>query len=931
MSPEQALGRRVVVDGRTDVYSLGVTLYELLTLRPAVDGRDQAEVLRRIAEQEPTPLRALNPAVPRDLDTIIAKAMEKDPAARYATARDLAGDLQSYLEDRPIRARRPNLADRAWRWGRRHRTLAWSAATTVLVVVLMLAGGIGYVVRDRAARLAQTGQRVAESLAGARTAIVAGDLALASQRAAEAQGRLGADGASLPGPAAEIGGIRREIDTRQADAARFSQFLKEASDAQDSMSYGDGTSGDRLGEKALGLYGVLTEKDWLSRLETSYLTAGQKQQVRETAYVTLVSLADFAVRWKPLREAPGSVARSLDLLQRAESFHRPTRAFYFVRAQCWRRQGNTAAATEEEKQFKVAAAQTAWDYYLPGHTAGWGGDLDEAIRSYQAALAMQPNHYNSLYFLAARLASDKINRRPEAIAYATGCIALRPDHEWAYITRGECRLKIGQMEAAKADFEAALTAAKTDPNRGGALKKLAELMLEKGHDQEAQELFARVVEVARRVRWEEHDSLRLYAAAGLADLYTVRGEFSKAEPIWLEALEVCRRMRGEEHSDTLLTMKQLAWTYKQQGKVDQAEPLLVHVLDSRRRVLGGEHRDTLLVMNELACTYANQGKFAEAEPLLVKALDVSRRVSGEEHRDSLTYMQNLARLYQEQGKLAQAGPLLVQALEVGGRVLGEQDRYTIGAMDDLAWLYAARCEYSKAESFWGKALDVSRRVLGDEDPVTIKYMCNFVFYYRNAGRLPEATDLLERSRAKALKRPEYPVENLAWISSQLSTAYEQAGQFAKAESVCRETLETVRQRHKEALPQSTVLQISLAASLLKQRRYAEAEPLLRDGLKFREQNEPDGWTTFNAKSLLGGSLLGQKEYDEAEPLLLAGYQGMKQREGKIPPFAKVRLTEAVERLVQLYVAWGRIEKAAEWRAKLPPAAAELPDDVFARP
>ena len=147
MSPEQALGRRVVIDGRTDIYSLGVTLYELLTLRPAVDGRDRAEILRRIADEEPPPLRKVNPAVPADLETIVLKAMAKDPAGRYATAQELADDLRRFLEDRPIRARRPGLLDRAAKWSRRHRTLAWSAATTALVAALMLAGGIGYVTR----------------------------------------------------------------------------------------------------------------------------------------------------------------------------------------------------------------------------------------------------------------------------------------------------------------------------------------------------------------------------------------------------------------------------------------------------------------------------------------------------------------------------------------------------------------------------------------------------------------------------------------------------------------------------------------------------------------------------------------------------------------------------------------------------------------
>ena len=79
-------------------------------------------------------------------------------------------------------------------------------------------------------------------------------------------------------------------------------------------------------------------------------------------------------------------------------------------------------------------------------------------------------------------------------------------------------------------------------------------------------------------------------------------------------------------------------------------------------------------------------------------------------------------------------------------------------------------------------------------------------------------------------------------------------------------------------------------------------------------------TTFHTKSLLGGSLLGQKNYSDAEPLLLAGYEGMKEREAKIPPQGKIRLTEALERLVQLYDAWGKTDEAAEWRKKLAASA-----------
>ncbi len=133
MSPEQALARRGVVDQRTDIYSLGVTLYESLTLRPAFDGRDHHELLRQIATDEPVPPRRLNPAIPRDLETIVLKAMAKDLSQRYATAQELAADLGRFLADEPILARRPGVVERGLRWARRHRELVATAVTVVVI------------------------------------------------------------------------------------------------------------------------------------------------------------------------------------------------------------------------------------------------------------------------------------------------------------------------------------------------------------------------------------------------------------------------------------------------------------------------------------------------------------------------------------------------------------------------------------------------------------------------------------------------------------------------------------------------------------------------------------------------------------------------------------------------------------------------------
>jgi WD40 repeat protein/serine/threonine protein kinase len=136
MSPEQALAKRVVIDHRTDVYSLGATLYELLTLEPAFPGKDRQELLRQIAFEEPRPPRQLNRAVPAELETIVLKALEKNPEERYATAQELADDLRRFLEDRPIQARRPTFRQRLRKWARRHRPLVVTLGTSLAVLLV---------------------------------------------------------------------------------------------------------------------------------------------------------------------------------------------------------------------------------------------------------------------------------------------------------------------------------------------------------------------------------------------------------------------------------------------------------------------------------------------------------------------------------------------------------------------------------------------------------------------------------------------------------------------------------------------------------------------------------------------------------------------------------------------------------------------------
>jgi serine/threonine protein kinase/tetratricopeptide (TPR) repeat protein len=137
MSPEQALARHGLVDHRTDVYSLGATLYELLTGRPLISGDDRQAVLRQIAFEEPVRPRRLAPALSRDLETVLLKCLEKSPELRYPTAKELADDLRRFLSHESPRARRPTPFQRGRKWAKRHAAILSTAASTAILMLVV--------------------------------------------------------------------------------------------------------------------------------------------------------------------------------------------------------------------------------------------------------------------------------------------------------------------------------------------------------------------------------------------------------------------------------------------------------------------------------------------------------------------------------------------------------------------------------------------------------------------------------------------------------------------------------------------------------------------------------------------------------------------------------------------------------------------------
>ena len=138
MSPEQASGKRAVLDHRTDIYSLGATFYELLTLEPVFAGETRAELLFQILHEEPRRLRVGNKSIPPELETIVLKALAKNPEERYASAGEFSADVRRFLDHQPIHAKKPTLWDRLKKWSRRHP----GAVSTAVVLLGVLFVGL---------------------------------------------------------------------------------------------------------------------------------------------------------------------------------------------------------------------------------------------------------------------------------------------------------------------------------------------------------------------------------------------------------------------------------------------------------------------------------------------------------------------------------------------------------------------------------------------------------------------------------------------------------------------------------------------------------------------------------------------------------------------------------------------------------------------
>ena len=425
----------------------------------------------------------------------------------------------------------------------------------------------------------------------------------------------------------------------------------------------------------------------------------------------------------------------------------------------------------------------------------------------------------------------------------------------------------------------------------------------------------RAADLRRLVLGEDHPAT-LDGANALALAYKVAGKLDLALSLNDRTLKRRTAVLGPDHPDTLTSANNLARTYQALGKLDLALPLLEQTLAKRTATLGPDHPDTLSSMVNLANAYRQDGQTDRALPLLEQTLARMKVALGPDHSDTLGTMASLAVAYYTAGKPDLALPLFEQTLEKQKAQIGPNHPNTLSSMVNLAHAYQDTGKLALALPLLEDALARLRMTLGSDHHATLNGMNTLATAYQKAGRLAESEPLYREAAMGTRAKLTFAHPNTQTYQRNLAGCYAKLGQPEKAEPLWRELAVFWKEKAGADSPQYAAELHPLGQSLLEQHKPAEAEPLLRECLMIRETKLPEDWQTCDTRSMLGGSLLGQKQYAEAEPLLLAGYEGLKQREAKIPVNGKGRLAESLERLANLYEATGDKDKAAKWRNKL---------------
>jgi tetratricopeptide (TPR) repeat protein len=467
MSPEQARGDIRDIGPAADQYALGAMLYEMLTGRPPFQGASILDTLEQVRTHEPVPPSRLQPTVPRDLETICLRTLQKEPRKRYTTTADLAEDLRRFHAGEPILARPVGKIERTWRWCKRNPKVA--VLTACVSVLVLVALGSAFAIYRNMARDAET---VAETRKIAEARHQQAVKLVKEGNFPGAKNLLRRDDAVLASSAA-LHDVRSDLERLQNQVDVYLELKTLSDKAHFACRFGS-IEQKRMGQEYCVQFSEILEQvekgEGKAACGLPPLTERQQQLLKEDIFDVFLDAGQVEVDLAAGGTAEAQKAadkKAIAWYDRAVKILPDTRAVYVRRAPSWSRLGNKKANDADMARAKSIQPTSAVDRYWHGYAHHiralqqpqkrryW---LGEEVKEYAAFLLLRPDHFWGYFNFA--LCKAYLGDRYDAIIGFTNCIRIQPDSPWPFNNRGTMHLELGgkeHLEQAVQDYTTALT------------------------------------------------------------------------------------------------------------------------------------------------------------------------------------------------------------------------------------------------------------------------------------------------------------------------------------------------------------------------------------------------------------------------------------------------------------------------------------------
>jgi tetratricopeptide (TPR) repeat protein len=681
MSPEQVLADPLELDIRSDVYALGVILYELLAERLPYDLSNKLhEALLAIREEDPARLSSVNRSYRGDIETIVAKSLEKDKSRRYSSAAELAADIRRYLTNEPIVARPPTLSYQLQKFAIRHKALVAGLVSVFVVLVGGIIVSTWQATRARRAEHSAMAQRDRAMQAEAATHAEM-ERATAAERlasAAEAQARTERDAAMMQ---------KQRADMESATAKAISEFLQRGLFEQASGAQPGGNSNVTI-RSALDRAAAQVDRKYDQQ---PLVEAGVREYIAK-AYRTLGAFAG----------AQPQLERAVALRRRGQGEEHPDtlRAMNDLGATYLLQNKIAEAAPLLTTVRRVRLRTLGEDNPASADSAillatlyRAQGKLDDSIALLRSTVDVQRRLHG---------AQDK-----ETLS--TMLLLIQP---YVDQRKFEDALDVASRVAdlglrAYGDKDELVKAAQTGVN--GLRLAVAGQRGKQATQADLAKLGVNVSEIDLNTAKSLPEMMQLVVARTSAAM--LQGQYRQAQSDLLNALNVARQA-GAESTYAVAIMSMLVPAYAQDQKYTEAESYMAKVLAVERR--NDQDQNTVLrALRGLANIYRMAGMFPEAEPHLDSLVVLARRNPGEGAGQTRADMGVRAQNYVAQKKYAQAEDAFVQILEVQRRTVGQEAMNTLISESNIGWLRIKQQKFPEAESVLRAALSVLERAFPD--------------------------------------------------------------------------------------------------------------------------------------------------------------------------------------------------------------------------